>query len=302
MSEFHPDLARLARFLPRSPVGPVSSRFMRSLGGLQPSHTMPGVAISTQSEPTRLRIYRPDNAISPGPALLWLHGGGMVIGTAKQDDIIAGMLAKELGIVVASVDYRLAPKHPYPAPLEDCYAGLQWLHDQPDIDAERIAVGGASAGGGLAAGLAQLALDRGSLPIVFQLLVYPMLDDRSAVRPDVDATHHRLWTQKSNRFGWRAYLGEEPGSGSVTAPASPARRTDLAGLPPAWIGVGSHDLFHDEDVEYARRLEAAGVPCTLDVVDGAFHGFDLVAPRSSVAKAFHGRWSVALRAYLAPAA
>jgi acetyl esterase/lipase len=267
---------------------------MRAVAGLQPARPTAGVTVTEIAEPTRLRIYRPDALTAPAAGLVWLHGGGMVIGSARQDDGFVGALARDLGIVVASVDYRLAPAHPYPAPLDDCYTGLQWLHEQPDVDATRIAVGGASAGGGLAASLAQVAHDRGEFAVAFQLLIYPMLDDRTATRPGVDGRRHRLWTQKSNHFGWRSYLGQEPGSDSVTAPAAPARRVNLEGLPPAWIGVGTNDLFHDEDVKYADRLRSAGVPCTLETVDGAFHGFDLIAPKTGVAKAFHASWSAAL--------
>lgn len=302
MSEFHPDLVRLARFVPRRLVGPQSSKVMRALGGLSRPRPVPGVAVTTITTPVRLRVYRPAGLEPPAAALVWMHGGGMVVGNARHDERFVSAIARELGIVIASVDYRLAPQHPYPAPLEDCYAGLRWLHSHPDVDPTRIAVGGASAGGGLAASLAQLAHDRSELPVAFQLLIYPMLDDRSATRLGVDGRHFRLWTQKSNAFGWRAYLGQAPGTDTITAPASPARRKSLAGLPPAWIGVGSNDLFHDEDVEYAERLQAAGVPCALDVVEGAFHGFDIVAARTPVAKAFHASWSAALGASLTPVA
>lgn len=295
MSEFHPDLARLARFAPRHLIGPQSSKLLRGLYVLNRPKPVPGVTVTT---PARLRIYRPDQLQAPAGGLVWMHGGGMVIGNARQDERLTSAVARDLGIIVASVDYRLAPEHPYPAPLDDCYAGLQWLHDQPDVDPTRIAVGGASAGGGLAAGLAQLAHDRGELNVAFQLLIYPMLDDRSATRVGVDGRHFRLWTQKSNTFGWRSYLGQEPGSDAVTAPAAPARRDDLGGLPPAWIGVGNRDLFLDEDVEYAARLQSAGVPCTLQVIDGAFHGFDMVAAQTSVAKEFYRTWSAALGAGL----
>jgi acetyl esterase/lipase len=271
---------------------------LRALYVLNRPKPVPGVTVTTVTTPTRLRVYRPDQLRAPAGGLVWIHGGGMVIGNARQDERLASAVARDLGIIVASVDYRLAPEHPYPAPLDDCYAGLQWLHDQPDIDPSRIAVGGASAGGGLAAGLAQLALDRGELNVAFQLLVYPMIDDRSATRVGVDGRQFRLWTQRSNLFGWRSYLGQEPGSDAVTAPAAPARRDDLVGLPPAWIGVGNRDLFLDEDIEYAERLRAAGVPCTLEVIDGAFHGFDMVAAHTSVAKDFYTSWSTALGAGL----
>lgn len=295
MTDVHPDLRRIAPFMPRTLAGPIRSGIMRGLGGLSRPRPASGVTVTELSEPTRLRVYRPEGCPTPTAGLVWIHGGGMVIGTARIDEANLTAIAKELGIVVVSVDYRLAPRHRYPAALEDCYAGLQWLHDQPDVATSRIAVGGASAGGGLAASLAQLAHDRGTLPVAFQLLIYPMLDDRSATATGIDGKHHRLWTQKSNRYGWRSYLGQEPGTDLVAAPAVPARRQDLSGLPPAWIGVGSHDLFHDEDVEYAARLEAAGVPVTLDVVPGAFHAFDLVAAKTDVAKGFRSRFVAALR-------
>jgi acetyl esterase/lipase len=196
-----------------------------------------------------------------------------------MDEATCADFARRLGIMVLSVDYRFAPEHQYPTPLEDCYAALGWLHSQPGVDHDRIAVGGASAGGGLAAAVAQLALDRGRFPVAFQLLTYPMLDDRSAVRTARPSDRdHRLWNRASNRVGWSAYLGTAPGSPGLTSPAVPSRREDLAGLAPTWIGVGSADLFHDEGVAYAARLEAARVRCQLCVVPGAFHGLTSSPP------------------------
>lgn len=182
--------------------------------------------------------------------------------------------ARELGILVVGVDYRLAPEHPFPAALDDCYAALRWLHDRAEqlgVDPARIAVGGASAGGGLAAGLAQRAHDLAEVPVALQVLTYPMLDDRTVLRRDHAGRGRILWTPASNRYGWTSYLGHPPGAAEPPPYAVPARRADLAGLPPAWIGVGELDLFHDEDVEYARRLEAAGVPVTLHVEPGMYH-------------------------------
>ena len=297
VSDIHPDLARIARFLPRNMAGPIVSPLMRGLRHLARMSAPAGVTVTAVSSPVPMRVYRPDGLATPCAALVWMHGGGMVAGNARQDEASMGAAAKDLGILIASVDYRLAPKHPYPAALDDCYAALSWLHQQPEVDPTRVAVGGASAGGGLAASLAQVAHDRGELAIAFQLLVYPMLDDRSATRPGVDCTNHRLWSQKSNAYGWRCYLGTSP----AAAPAVPARRADLSGLPPAWIGVGLHDLFHDEDIEYADRLRAAGVPCQVEVVDGAFHGFDAVAATTPIAKAFTEGWRSALRDGLAAA-
>jgi acetyl esterase/lipase len=154
-------------------------------------------------------------------------------------------------------------------------------------------VAGASAGGGLAAGLTLLSRDRKEIPVAFQLLVYPMLDDRTVART-IDGRNHRLWTAGSNRFGWTSYLGREPGRVDVPAYAAPARAESLAGLPPTWIGVGTFDLFHDEDVAYAKRLEAAGVAVELEVVSGVFHGFD-VFRRAKVSKAFFASQVAALR-------
>jgi acetyl esterase/lipase len=232
-----------------------------------------------------------------GPALLWIHGGGYVIGKAAQDDVLCRRFAREVGATVASVDYRLAPEHPYPAPLEDCYSALQWLTRLPSVDSSRVAIGGASAGGGLAAALALLTRDRGEISLAAQLLVYPMLDDRTVDRKDLDHPGHRLWNQPSNKFGWSAYLGDADPEMVV-----PARREDLSGLPPAWLGVGTFDLFHDEDLAYAERLKAAGVPCEVEVVPGAFHGFDGIVPKAQVSQSFFNSQCALLREAFAPAA
>jgi acetyl esterase/lipase len=217
------------------------------------------------------------------------------MGTATQDDAVCQHLASEVGVLVAAVDYRLAPEHPFPTPLHDCYDALTWLADHPDVDRSRIAVGGASAGGGLAAALAHLARQRGEMQPAFQLLSYPMLDDRTAARSDLDDRCTRLWNNRSNRFGWTAYLGSAPGGPRVDELAAPARCRDFAGLPPAWIGVGTHDLFLDEDLAYAAALQASGVACEVDVIDGAFHGFDSIRPGAAVTRAFRASQARALR-------
>lgn len=230
-------------------------------------------------------VYRPPKGENPRPALLWIHGGGMVGGTARQDDRFCRRVTEELGAVVASVEYRLAPEHPFPTPLEDCYAALRWLARQPEVDPGRIAIGGTSAGGGLAAALCLLAKERGEVSPAFQLLVYPMLDDRTTLRTDIDDRRLRIWDRRSNRFAWRSYLGEAYPD-NVPALAAPARYEDLADLPPAWIGVGTHDLFHDEDLAYAKRLQEAGVRCMLKIVPGAYHAFDIVESKAPVSRAF----------------
>ena len=306
MSRFHPELRRAAFWLPRLSFGPTLTRLANGLQrwrGTSPPPEIEGVTIRDEiisggdGQPLRVRLYLPEAAAQPRAAMLWMHGGGMIIGVPEQDELQNLELSRDFGLVIAAVDYRLSPQHPFPAPLEDCYAALAWLQSQAaalNISPDRIAVGGASAGAGLAAGLALLAQDRREVALAFQLLIYPMLDDRTALRTDIDERRLRLWTTKGNRFGWRSYLAREPGGGDVSAYAAPARRQDLSGSPPAWIGVGTCDLFHDEDVSYARRLAEAGAPCTLKVVDGAFHGFDLVCQGVAVARDFRQSYYAAL--------
>ena len=203
-------------------------------------------------------------------------------------------MADTLGAVVASVDYRLAPEHPYPAALDDCCAALEWLVAQPEIDSRRVVVFGISAGGGLAAALTLRCVDTGLVDLAGQVLQYPMLDDRTVLRSSTGALG---WTPEDNRFGWRSYLSTDPGADSVSAYAAPGRRDDLSGLPPTWIGVGTADLFHDEDVDYAVRLQAAGVPTQLSVVRGAFHGFDIAA-YSELSRSFTAARLAAMRHFL----
>ena len=293
----HPDLRRIAPWLPRGPIGPRSIGVIRALGGLSGGKATGGVTVESVGA-VSVRLHGPLASLTPRPALLWIHGGGYVIGSAAQDDAVCRHFAERLGIVVAAVDYRLAPEHAFPVPLHDCYDALKWLARQPSVDATRLAVGGASAGGGLAAGRALLARDRGELPLAFQLLSYPMLDDRTTLRTDIDERNFRLWNNRSNRFGWQSYLGVAPGSDGVDGTAAPARASDLSGLPPAWLGVGTLDLFYDEVLDYAARLDRAGVASQLDVVDGAFHGFDSVRATAGVSRAYRAAQVAALAAAL----
>jgi acetyl esterase/lipase len=282
LSGFHPDL-KLARFLPRAVIGPRTFRLVRL--GTRLQRGARDVEVVEVAAGVSARIHRPPaGRRSPAPGVLYVHGGGYVIGTAELGDSFCARLAQHLGVVVAAVDYRLAPEHPYPTPLEDTHAALRWLAEQPQVDAERIALVGDSAGGGLAAGLALLVRDLGEIRPVLQVLSYPMLDHRTSDGA-VDPARVRMWNQCSNRFGWDAYLGALAG-GEVPATAAPAHAEDLAGLPPTWIGVGTNDLFHAENVAWAQRLAAAGVPCELYVVQGAYHGFDGVEPRAAVSRAF----------------
>jgi triacylglycerol lipase len=246
----------------------------------------------------RVYVYRPRGFEQPTAALLYIHGGGFMIGSAPMFHATCAGLARELGIVVVNVDYRLAPEVPFPGPLQDCYAALRWMKQQADrlgIDPARIAVMGESAGGGLAAALAQFAHDRGEIDPAFQLLLYAMLDDRTVLKCDHEDRGEFLWTPGSNRLGWTSYLGHPPTMAAAPEYAAPARRQNLRGLAPAWIGVGTLDLFYPENKAYARRLNEAGVPCELYEVAGAYHGFDGMRPGASVSKAFRARSMEALR-------
>jgi acetyl esterase/lipase len=294
---FHPDLRRAARWLPRAAIGPRSLKAVRMGTALLAKMPAKNVALASLGS-ISVRVHRPARMEQHVPALLWMHGGGYVMGTAAQDDGLCRHLAQTLGIVVASVEYRLAPEHCFPVPLHDCHDALVWLAGQPYVDATRLAVGGASAGGGLAAALALLAHERGEVELALQLLAYPMLDDRTATRTGLDESNFRLWNNKANHFGWQSYTGHPPGSAEIGGLAAPSRYQDLSGLPPAWIGVGSLDLFHDEDVAYAHRLREAGVQCELEVTEGAFHGFDIVQPKAGVSQSFRSSQATALEAAL----
>ena len=291
---FHPDLRRIARLLPRTTVGRRRLALLRRADAWQRKRTAPGVEL-IQLDPVGLRLHRSPESTGRAPALLWIHGGGYVMGTATQDDAVCQHLAREAGVIVAAVDYRLAPEHPFPTPLYDCYAALTWLASHPEVEPRRIAIGGASAGGGLAAAVAHLARQRGEVQPIFQLLSYPMLDDRTAARLDLADRHTRLWNNRSNRFAWTSYLGGAPGEPDIDPLAAPARNSTLAGLPPAWIGVGSHDILLDEAIAYATALRAAGVPCGVEIIEGAFHGFDSVRPAAGVTHRFRTAQAEALR-------
>ena len=228
-----------------------------------------------------VETFRP-RARGPHPALVWFHGGGYVIGAASMDGLRMQSWAERFECFVASVDYRLAPEHPFPAAHDDAMAALEWVlrsASDLDVDPDRVVVGGASAGAGLAAGVALAARDRG-LALAGQLLFYPMLDDRQQTPSSRWAA--AVWSPTANEFGWRSYLGDAYG-GDVSDYAAPSRTTSYDGLPPTIVLVGGADGFFDEDVAYAAELTRAGVPTDVRVYAGAPHGFDLVAPESSVA-------------------
>ncbi len=229
----------------------------------------------------RVLVYLPTPVQQPLPTLLWLHGGGYIMGSAGAEDLTVKSIVSAIGCAAVSVDYRLAPETPHPGPIEDCYAALKWLSTHPDelgIDPKRIAVGGSSAGGGLAAALALLTRDREEFSLLFQFLLAPMLDDRTCTLSELHPyTGEFIWTPQANCFGWTSLLGQEPGGPDVSPYAAAARAEHLEDLPATFINVGALDLFLEEDLEYARRLMRAGVPTELHVYPGAYHGFRMVA-------------------------
>lgn len=286
----HPDLRGMAGQIAKFRAGgDVSDATLAGARRGQSAYTMPPLGAPAYREAIipgpkdnpDLKVY----VINGGdkgklrPAILHMHGGGFILGEAKTEIRSAQQTAADLDCVVVTVEYRLAPETKFPGPLEDNYAALKWLFANAEalgVDRSRIAVMGGSAGGGHAAMLAIAARNRGEVPICYQALTYPMLDDRtgSTVQkpPQMGAL---IWTPGSNRYGWTSLLGVPAGSRKVPAGAVPAREVNLVGLPPAFIGVGTIDLFFDEDVEYARRLADAGVPVELAVAPGCFHGFNM---------------------------
>lgn len=229
----------------------------------------------------------PSVAVAPVPWLLHLHGGGLVTGTAWDDVVPLLDLAAEAGCAVASVGYRLAPEHPFPAALDDAATALTWLVANAPafgLDPARVVVEGISAGGGLAAALALLARDGGWPPLAGQMLLCPMLDDRNDSPSAVQMAGHGAWDRTANATAWRAYLGDAAGGPDVPAHAAPARASDLTGLPPAFLDVGSAETFRDEVVDYAKRLWRSGCAAELHVWPGGFHGFDYFEPAAVLSR------------------
>lgn len=237
-----------------------------------------------------LAWYFPSSAQLPGSAVLYLHGGGMIYSMAETapayDSAMRGYVAAS-GVPMLTVDYRVAPEHPHPTPVEDCYAALSWLAENAStlgVDPNRVAVAGDSAGGGLAAGVSLLARDRGGPALAAQLLIYPMLDDRTTSPDPHLAVETLTWTYEDNVTGWGALLGEAAGGDDVSIYAAPARAEDLTGLPPTYLDIGDLDIFREENVSYARRLSAAGVPTELHLHPGCPHAFEALAPAADVSK------------------
>ena len=232
---------------------------------------------------SRSKIYQPLVPKSNG-ALLWIHGGGYLLGDANSDDLSIRRIVEALGITLISVDYRLAPEKPFPAALDDIVVSWEWLQGNASdlgVDPQLVVIGGQSAGGGLAATLAQRLYDEGGQQPVAQLLLCPMLDDRTATRMDLTKQKHFLWNNDNNWGGWACYLGQSPGLLEAPAYAVAARRQSLHGLPQAWLGIGDIDLFYEESIAYAQRLNDSGVDCELLVTEGGPHAFEDVMPKSS---------------------
>jgi acetyl esterase/lipase len=233
-----------------------------------------------------VRLYRPAGARDDVlPVIFFIHGGGMIMGSVDGEDARMADLCDALGCAIVSVEYRLAPEHPYPAAIDDCYSALTWTAahaEELHIDPTRIVVFGESAGSGLAAGLVLLARDRGTPAVAYQMLIYPMLDDRNTTPSSREIIDLGIWDRAANLEGWAAYLGDAAGGPDVPIYAAPARATDLRGLPPTYIDVGELDAFRDEDIDYATRLLQAGVPTELHVYPGALHGTQKFAPNAGV--------------------
>ncbi|MEQ4453021.1 alpha/beta hydrolase [Kosakonia sp. YIM B13605] len=280
-------------------------REQRQQAALQAMHLDDGLALVMHEQhiagasgvpAVRVRVIAPTTRRANRMGILHLHGGGHLFGSPEQSLSLTRPTAAHHDCVVVSVDYRLSPETRFPGSLNDSYAALVWMVEnaaQLGIDANNIGLMGDSAGAGVAAALALLARDRGGPTLAFQNLMFPMLDDRTVVGTEQNpVTGEFIWTRENNAFGWHALLGCEPGSVDVSPYAAPARADNLAGLPPTWIGVGTLDLFLDEDMAYAQRLIRARVEVELNVWPGAYHGFnsDLQASIAQRARETRQNW------------
>lgn len=236
-----------------------------------------------------VKIYEPAQRTGAKlPAMLWIHGGGRVMGHPDMDDALCERFVEAATCVVVSVDYRLAPEHPYPAAIDDCYASLTWMTDEAEllsIDLDRVAIAGASGGGGLTAALALMARDKGGPALIFQMPLYPMIDDRNITASSHEITaDNATWNRTNNLAAWNMYLGERADASEVSPYAVPSKAENLAGLPPTYTCVGQVDLFRDETIEYVTRLAQAGVDVEFHLYPGTFHGFEVFAPQAEVSQ------------------
>jgi acetyl esterase/lipase len=252
--------------------------------GAAPHPDLPDIAASEirvesafGAKPIRVLTYRPVRSDKPLPTILHIHGGGFVMGAPEMKDVENRLFASELGCAIYSVDHRLAPEAPHPAPLEDIYSVFAWLHAnarQLGLDPTRIGIKGESGGGGFAAAAALYARDQKGPKFAFQHLIYPMIDDRTAVRKDLHPhVGEFVWTQENNYFGWRSLLGREPGCADISPYAAATRAADVSGLPPTYLSVGGLDLFLEENMAYADRLSRARVPVEFHIYPRTYHGF-----------------------------
>ncbi|MEJ1087953.1 alpha/beta hydrolase [Microbacterium sp. Mu-80] len=277
-STLTPEMIPLMR---QMPADPTLADQVAAVRAVAEDHIIPGYG----GAEIAVTVYRNPEQVGTGPGIFHIHGGGMIIGDRFTG--VQGFLPyiASHGAVVVTVEYRLAPEFPDPVPVEDCYAGLKWTAENAEklgIDSSRLIVGGASAGGGLAAGVTLLSRDRQGPQLRASLLIYPMIDDRNTTVSSHQIQGIGVWDRVSNDTGWDALLGDRRGTDDVSIYASPSRATDLSGLPPTFIEVGSAEVFRDEDVAYASAIWASGGDCELHVWPGGFHGFDGLAPQAQL--------------------
>lgn len=305
---FDPELAPFVELLPMTSLDDLDTVRGQLLDLVRPLNEQAdtsGLTITDHQVPgpdgapdVLVRVYAPagDAPRHGRPALLDIHGGGFVLGSIEMDHGTGVTLARQLDVVVATVEYRLAPEHPFPAGVEDCYAALVWLHREAarlGLDPERIGVGGQSAGGGLTAGTVLLARDRGGPPVCFQFLGIPELDHRLET-PSMRAFEDTpMWNRAAAIRSWEMYLGPDH-DGEVSHYASPSVATDLGGLPDAYVTTMEFDPLRDEGITYAMRLMEAGVGVELHSFPGTFHGSGVV-PTAAVSRRAHQEMLVALR-------
>ncbi|MED4002260.1 alpha/beta hydrolase [Priestia aryabhattai] len=307
-SRVHPDLKALFSVFPetkfdKKDLAEIRKQIHQSLeADIQPSDSLvskyyrniPG---TEESPDVPVVIYEPTTKNKILSGVLWIHGGGYIMGVPEINDALCRRFVLETDSVVVAVDYRLAPEHPYPAPVEDCYSALEWFAENANelgVDSNRIAVAGNSAGGGLTAAVSLLARDRKGPKIAFQMPLYPMIDDRNITPSSYEITDSRVWNRESNIFGWKAYLGENYDK-EVSQYAAPARATDLSGLPPTYTCVGELDPFRDETMDYVARLLRAGVPTEFHIYPGCYHGFETSVVKTNIGQRAETQYVEALK-------
>lgn len=307
--KIHPELRKAFSVMPKGTISRETldkhreqlNEMLKSMSASKPENapvlTTERFIPGPEGEPdVRVKVYESKGEKETLPGVLYIHGGGFIVGTADNFDAGCQELVTEVNCVVVSVDYRLAPEHPFPAPLEDCYAALKWFSENAEelgVDPSRIAVYGGSAGGGLTAAVSLLARDRKGPSIVFQMPNYPMIDDRCITPSNNEITDERIWNGKVNRQAWDMYLGNI--KGEVSPYAAPARATDLSGLPPTYTCVGDLDPFRDETIDYVTRLSQAGVPVEFHLYPGCFHGFEGLVPTADISQRAKKEYLTALK-------